>query len=257
MAHTVGKLRQAFVSSFFFWSDKNKCSFFFPKNWPSFPELLQTALGPQHRTFVENRSQFFYRPHALPVTQPTVSQYWKVEKILLLQHNQHFYLDVSVSIRDLRQKKYKWLILLLVLATIVMQCGKKSVVRVAQRVAPRPGSRIAVLLFEYVLPLWPSSTFVGLSVQNSGGRPIDHVVIMRCMVSQCRFVLLRQTWCTLVSGERFASYGFHAEPHVQPISFHVTSLSWQEPEEELNKLLQMKVSDKDRNVNVKMLVVLK
>jgi len=38
---------------------------------------------------------------------------------------------------------------------------------------------------------------------------IDHMVIMRCMVSQCWFVLLRQTWCTLVSGKRFASYGFH------------------------------------------------
>jgi len=35
------------------------------------------------------------------------------------------------------------------------------------------------------------------------------------------------------------------------------SLSWQEPEEELNKLLLMKVSDRDRNVKVKMLVVLK
>jgi len=47
----------------------------------------------------------------------------------------------------------------------------------------------------------------------------------------------------------------HAEPHVWPISCHVTSLSRQEPEEELNKLLLMKVSDRDRNVKVKMLVV--
>jgi len=31
----------------------------------------------------------------------------------------------------------------------------------------------------------------------------------------------------------------------------------QEPEEELNKLLLMKVSDRDRNVKVRMLVVLK
>jgi len=29
-----------------------------------------------------------------------------VAQILLLQHNQHFYLDVSVSIRDLHQKKF-------------------------------------------------------------------------------------------------------------------------------------------------------
>jgi len=49
----------------------------------------------------------------------------------------------------------------------------------------------------------------------------------------------------------------HAEPHVRPISCHGASLSWQEPEEELNKLLPMKVSDRDRNVKVKMLVVLK
>jgi len=44
----------------------------------------------------------------------------------------------------------------------------------------------------------------------------------------------------------------HTEPHVRPISCHVTSLSWQEPEEELNKLLLMKVSGRDRNVKIKM-----
>jgi len=38
---------------------------------------------------------------------------------------------------------------------------------------------------------------------------------------------------------------------------YVASLSWQEPEEELNKLLLMKVSDRDRNGKVKMLAVLK
>jgi len=43
----------------------------------------------------------------------------------------------------------------------------------------------------------------------------------------------------------------HTEPHVRPISCHVASLSWQETEEELNKLLLMKVSDRDRNVKVK------
>jgi len=47
----------------------------------------------------------------------------------------------------------------------------------------------------------------------------------------------------------------HAEPHVRPISCHVASLSWQEPEEELKKLLLMKVSGRDRNVKVKMLVM--
>ena len=34
----------------------------------------------------------------------------------------------------------------------------------------------------------------------------------------------------------------HTQPHVRPISCHVASLSWQEPEEEVNKLLLGKVS---------------
>ena len=39
-------------------------------------------------------------------------------------------------------------------------------------------------------------------------------------------------------------------PYVRPICCHVTFLSWQEPEEELNKLLLMNVSGSDRNVNL-------
>jgi len=97
-----------------------------------------------------------------------------------------------------------------VLATIVMRRDKKSVVRVAQRIAPLvPVQRLPSFFPNMYCLFDPSSTSVRFSVQNSGGRPIDHVVVMRCMVSQCWFVLLRQTWCTLVSGERFASYGFH------------------------------------------------
>jgi len=53
--------------------------------------------------------------------------------MLLLQYNQHFYLDVSVSILDLNQKKFVQLLPVLVM--IVMRRGKKSVIRVAQRVA--------------------------------------------------------------------------------------------------------------------------
>ena len=83
-----------------------------------------------------------------------------------------------------------------VLATIVMRHGKKSVVRVAQRVAPLVPVQWLRSFFPNMYCLFdPSSTFVGFSVQNSGGWPIDHVVVMRCMVSQCWFVLLRQTWC--------------------------------------------------------------
>jgi len=92
----------------------------------------------------------------------------------------------------------------------MMRRGKKSVVRVAQRVAALiPVQGLSPLFSNMYCLFDPSSTFVRFSVQNSGVRPIDHVVIMRCMVSQCRFVQLRQTWCTLVSGKRFASYGFH------------------------------------------------
>jgi len=99
-----------------------------------------------------------------------------------------------------------------VLATTVMRRGKKLVIRVAQHVAPLVPVQGLPSFFSNMYCLFdPSSTFVGFSVQNSGGRPIDHVAVMRCMVSQCWFVLLRQTvtWCTLVSGESFASYGFH------------------------------------------------
>ena len=62
---------------------------------------------------------------------------------------------------------------------------------------------------------------------NSGGRPIEHVVVMRCMVSQCWFVLLRQTWCMLVSSKRFASYGFHlCLVFLQSSTKFPSSLSW-------------------------------
>jgi len=46
------------------------------------------------------------------------------------------------------------------------------------------------------------------------------------------------------------------EPQVRPISCHVASLSWEEPEEELIILLLVKVSERNRNVKGKMLVVL-
>jgi len=86
-----------------------------------------------------------------------------------------------------------------------MRRGKKLVIRVAQRVAALVQVQgLSSLLSNTYCVFDPSSTFVWFSVQNSGGRPIDHVVVMRCMVSQCWFVLLRQTWCTLVSGKRFA-----------------------------------------------------
>ena len=58
--------------------------------------------------------------------------FFRLVKHLLWKLNQtqptNIYLDVSVSIRGLRQKEME-LILLPVLATVVMWCGKKSVVR--------------------------------------------------------------------------------------------------------------------------------
>ena len=97
-----------------------------------------------------------------------------------------------------------------VFATIVMRRGKKSVVRVAQCVAALVLVQGPSCFLSKMYCLFdPSSTFVRFSVQNSGGRPTGHMVVMRCMVSHCWFVLLRQTWSTLVSCKRFASYGFH------------------------------------------------
>ena len=78
-----------------------------------------------------------------------------------------------------------------------MRRGKKSVVRVAKRVAPLVPVQGLPSFFSNMYCLFdPSGTFVGFSVQNSGGRPIDHVVVV-----------------------------LHAQPHVRPIYCHVTSLS--------------------------------
>jgi len=59
-----------------------------------------------------------------------------------------------------------------------MRRGKKSVVRVAQRVAPLvPVQGLPSFFLNMYCLFDPSSTFVGFSVQNSGGQPIDHVVV--------------------------------------------------------------------------------
>jgi len=60
-----------------------------------------------------------------------------------------------------------------------MRHDKKLVVRVAQRVAPLILVQGLPSFFSNMYCLFdPSSTFVGFSVQNSGGRPVDHVVVM-------------------------------------------------------------------------------
>jgi len=75
------------------------------------------------------------------------------------------YLDVSVSIRGLRQKKIE--LILPVLATVVMWCGKKSVVRVAQCVAALiPVHRTLSLFSNMHHPFDPSFTSVRLPIQE-------------------------------------------------------------------------------------------
>ena len=118
-----------------------------------------------------------------------------------------------------------------VLATIVMRCGKKLVVRLAQRVAPLVPVQRLPSLFSNMYCLFES---------NKSTRWIRGSTYLK-----------RRT--AIFEPGRGQ---LHAEPHVRPLSCHVASLSWQEPEEELNKLLLIKVSDRDRNVQVKMLVVL-
>ena len=56
------------------------------------------------------------------------------QKYTVNYHNQHFYLW-RFGLYQRPSSEEVWSILLPVLATVVMGCGKKSVVRVAQRVA--------------------------------------------------------------------------------------------------------------------------
>jgi len=137
---------------------------------------------------------------------------------------------------------------------------------------PRPGSRNVVPLSEHVLPLWSMEYFCRFSVQYCSGWPTDDVVVMRCMVSQCWFVLLRQTWCTLVSGKRFTSYGLHLRlmffqscTKLSSCLCYVTLLTankWNFVHTICNFLLLLlsilwmtKVPDTDQNVKVRMLAV--
>jgi len=100
-----------------------------------------------------------------------------------------------------------------------MRRGKKSVVCVTQCVAALVLVHRTSSLFSDVCSfLDVSGTSNRLRIQDCQCWPVVHVVIMTCMV--------------------------------RPISCHVASRPWQEPEEELNKLLLTKVSDSDQNVQV-------
>jgi len=41
----------------------------------------------------------------------------------------------------------------------------------------------------------------------------------------------------------------HTEPHIRPTDCHITSLPWQELEEELNKFILTRISDRDQDIN--------
>jgi len=161
---------------------------------------------------------------------------------------------------------------LTVLATIVMRRGKKSVVRVAQCVAALVPVHRTLSLFPNTCRFFdPSSIFVRFSVQNcshwqslseqkksaltdhashhntwSIGQRLQFWTENRTKIlfgSKKRYVFEKRDK-VLWTGTRAATHS----AHVRPISCHVASLSCQEPEEEVNKLLLRKVSGRDRNV---------
>jgi len=97
-------------------------------------------------------------------------------------------------------------ILLPVLATVELWRGKKSVVRVAECVIHR-----LLTLFTNIYCFFDlSCVSVRFSVQNYRSLPVDHMAVVRCMVSQSWFVLFWQTWCSLTSGGSVSiSHGLH------------------------------------------------
>jgi len=112
------------------------------------------------------------------------------------------------STRDLHRKFFK--ILPPVLATVELWRDKKSVVHVAECVAARVAiNRLLTLFLNIYCFFDPSCVYAWFPVPNYRSLPIDHMVVMKCMVSQSWFVLFWQTWRPLASGERLVSYGFH------------------------------------------------
>ena len=100
---------------------------------------------------------------------------------------------------------------------------------------PHPGSLDAVPPFAYVPPPW--STWCSCQ-------------------TPCLRLLMPAGWShgyhDLHGQSRLTDRdeGRYTLSHTRPMSCHITSLPWQEREEELNKLLLTKVSDRDRNVKV-------
>ena len=192
-----------------------------------------------------------------------------LQKYTVNYHNQHFYL-CRFGLYQRPSSEEVWSILLPVLATVVMGCGKKSVVRVAQRVAALVPVQGLSSLFSNVHCLFdPSCAFVWFSVQKSiwaeqtstdwpciAWKPRDQLVgryyfgqrIRQKHKMDQRGSARSKRGTTILEPGRGQP---HAEPHVRPISCHIPSLLWQEPEKELIILLLIKVSDRDRNVKGK------
>ena len=100
-------------------------------------------------------------------------------------------------------------VLLPVLGTVEMRRGKKSVVRVAQRITGLVPVHSLSTLFPYICRFFnPSGASVWLSVQNGRCWTVDHMAVLRCVVSQSWFVLLKQgvalTRCNITGPPRAA-----------------------------------------------------
>jgi len=101
----------------------------------------------------------------------------------------------------------------------------------------------------FTLTFWSQSeTFIRRSLFSSSGSCHDRDVTWQeighssvCTVAALVSVqgsssLFPNMCCFFNPSSTFVRFPVHAEPYVRPISCHITFLSWQEPEEELNKL---------------------
>ena len=83
---------------------------------------------------------------------------------------------------------------LLVLATVVMWRGKKSVVRVAQCTAAVVSVHRTPSLADVHCFLNPSGTSIRLPIQDCRFWPVDYIFVMACMISHRWFILFWQTF---------------------------------------------------------------
>ena len=87
---------------------------------------------------------------------------------------------------------------LLVLATVVMWRGKKSVVHVAQCIAAVVPVHRTPSLADVHCFLNPSGTSIRLPIQDCRFWPVDYMVVVACMISHRWFILFWQTYLVYV-----------------------------------------------------------